>query len=86
MNYGLYLFIGIFTFFFLLGIIYIAIKLIVCLKNKRKNIKSYSRTGKKKVNNVTFETKPLSARPIDETYDEIFRSNMSLYSVKKDII
>ncbi|CAF1051560.1 unnamed protein product, partial [Brachionus calyciflorus] len=86
MNYGLYLFIGIFPFFFLLGIIYIAIKLIVCLKNRRKNIKSYSRTGKKKVKNVTFETKPLSARPIDETYDEIFRSNMSLYSVKKDII
>ncbi|CAF1135801.1 unnamed protein product, partial [Brachionus calyciflorus] len=79
LNYGIYIVIEIISLILVIGLFYPFIKIIFCLKTRAllKNFAVRKIDGEK---HVKFEMKPLTARPIDEMCDEIFRSNMSLYS------
>ncbi|CAF1022634.1 unnamed protein product, partial [Brachionus calyciflorus] len=83
LNYGIYIVIGIISLILVIGLFYLFIKIIFCLKTRAllKNLAVRKIDGEK---HVKFEMKPLTVRPIDEMCDEIFRSNMSLYSVRKE--
>ena len=85
LNYGMYFGIAIVLILFLFFIIYLLITIIKCVSfKKKKSLRNFN--SKHRRLRKDFELKPLKARPVDEMFDEIFRSNMSLYSVKKDDI
>ncbi|CAF0861195.1 unnamed protein product [Brachionus calyciflorus] len=83
LHYGIYIVIGIISLNLFIGPFYLFIKIILCFKTTLylKNLAVRKSDSEK---HVKFEMKPLTAGPIDEMCDELFRSNMSLYSVRKE--
>jgi hypothetical protein len=80
-NNGIYIILIIFSLVISTLILFIIIKIIGFKKQSMQDRKKQ----RKPMKIVSFESKPLTARPVNEVFDEIFDSNMSLYSIRKDL-